>query len=194
MSEAIDRQVGPRFIMGTGVTLRRIEREDLVHIRRWLDDDETRTLIGATSPMTAEEAEQWYDRITGDPSRIWYVIVEDADERVIGEAGLLRMMPEWRTTDMTVIVGEKDEWRKGYGSEAGRLLLDLAFNYLGMHRVAIGVVGFNDAALAFWRKLGFREEGVQRDGYFHDGRFHDFVMMSVLEDEWRVQQAGESSR
>ena len=56
--------------------------------------------------------------------------------------------------------------------------------------MAIGVVGFNEMALSFWKGLGFREEGVQRDGYFHDGAFHDFVMMSVLEDEWRERYGG----
>ena len=178
------RRIGPRFIMGNGITLRRLERGDLTQIREWLCDPELRVLIGATGAMSEDDAENWFARVDADPSRIWYVIVTD-DDRVIGEAGLLRLVPEWRTTDMTVIVGEKDQRGKGFGSEAGRLLLDLAFNYLGLHRVAIGVVGFNEAALSFWKKLGFREEGVQRDGYFHDGTFHDFVMMCILEDEWR---------
>ncbi|MCK4409132.1 MAG: GNAT family N-acetyltransferase [Candidatus Eisenbacteria sp.] len=187
MPEDERQHVGPRFIIGAGITLRALTRDDLPHIRRWLDDPELRGLIGATASMTEEGAGKWFERVDSDPSRIWYVIVDDEDDSVIGEAGLLRLFPEWRTTDMTVIVGEKERRGNGRGSEAGRLLLDFAFNYLGLHRVAIGVVGFNEAALSFWRKLGFREEGVQRDGYLHDGVFHDFVMMSVLEDEWREQ-------
>jgi RimJ/RimL family protein N-acetyltransferase len=178
------RRIGPRFIMGDGITLRRLERGDLEHIRRWLDDPELRTLIGATAPMSEGEAEKWFEHVDSDPSRIWYAIVTD-DDTVVGEAGLLRLVPEWRTTDMTIIVGEPSQRGKGYGSETGRLLLDFAFNYLGLHRVAIGVVGFNERALSFWKRLGFREEGLQREGYFHDGAFHDFVMMCVLEDEWR---------
>ncbi len=190
MPENERQRVGPRFIIGESTTLRRLARDDLPHIRSWLDDPETRALIGATAPMTEEDAGKWFERVDSDPSRIWYVIVADSDDRVIGEAGLLRLSPEWRTTDMTVIVGKKEERGKGHGSEAGRLLLDFAFNYLGLHRVAIGVVGFNEAALSFWKKLGFREEGVQRDGYFRDGAFHDFVMMSILEDEWRERYGG----
>ncbi len=181
---------GPRFIMGQGITLRRLEAGDLTHIRRWLDDPELRTLIGATAPMTEEDAARWFARVDSDPSRAWFVVVADEDDRVVGEAGLLRLVPEWRTTDMTVIIGERADRGKGFGSEAGRLVLDFAFNYLGLHRVAIGVVGFNHAALSFWRKLGFRDEGLQRDGYFHDGAFHDFVMMSILEDDWRERHAG----
>jgi diamine N-acetyltransferase len=185
------QRAGPRFIIGERVTLRRIERDDLIHVRRWLDDAELRAWIGARSPLSEREAEEWFERVTSDPARAWYVIVTDDEGageggRVIGEAGLLRMDSAWRTTDMTVIVGEPDARGKGYGTEAGRLLLDFAFEYMGFHRVAIGVVGFHEPALRFWERLGFRREGVQREGYLLDGTFHDFVMMSILEGDWRA--------
>lgn len=189
MSRDERRGAGPRFIMGGRVTLRRIERADLPHLRRWLDDPETRALIGETAPITAAQAEAWFDQAAEDPNRAWYMI-ETSDGRVIGECGLLRMFPEWRTTDMSIVIGEKDARGQGCGGEVGRLLLDLAFSYMGFHRVAIGVVGFNTAALRFWERLGFKREGVQRDGYLHEGAFSSFVMMSILEDEWRAQVAG----
>ncbi len=37
--------------------------------------------------------------------------------------------------------------------------------------------------------MGFRREGLQRDGYFWDHRFHDFIMMAILEDEYRALRA-----
>jgi RimJ/RimL family protein N-acetyltransferase len=64
-----------------------------------------------------------------------------------------------------------------------RLLLAYAFGCLSFHRVAIGVVGFNERAIRFYEKIGFKRGGLQRDGYFYDHRFYDFVMMSILEDE-----------
>jgi len=184
LTEAGPRPPGPRFIIGDGVTLRQVEKDDLPHIRRWLDDPELRAMIGATEAMSDADAEAWFRAVTSDPSRAWYVILRDEDDRVIGECGLLRMFPPWRRTDMTIVIGERDAWGKGYGTEVGRLLLELAFDYMGFHRVAIGVVGFHEQALRFWEKLGFRREGVERDGYIHDGAFHGFVMMSLLEDEW----------
>jgi RimJ/RimL family protein N-acetyltransferase len=170
-------RAGPRLIVGERVTLRRFERDDLVHVRRWLDDPELRAWIGVRSPLSEREAAEWFESVDGE------------HDRVVGEAGLLRMDPVWRTTDMTVIVGEPEARGKGYGTEAGRLLLDFAFQYMGFHRVAIGVVGFHEPALRFWERLGFRREGVQREGYLLDGAFHDFVMMSILEDEWRAAEA-----
>jgi RimJ/RimL family protein N-acetyltransferase len=85
---------------------------------------------------------------------------------------------------MSIIIGEKDVWGKGYGTEAGCLLFDYAFGRLRFHRVSIGVVGFNEMALRFWRSLGFKKEGVQRDGYYCENEFSDFVMMSILDDEF----------
>jgi RimJ/RimL family protein N-acetyltransferase len=86
---------------------------------------------------------------------------------------------------MTIIIGERDAWGMGYGKEVGHLLLSYAFEYLGFHRVSIGVVGFNKNALRFWKSLGFRKEGLERDAHFYDNRYSDGIMMSVLEDEYR---------
>jgi len=104
---------------------------------------------------------------------------------VIGEAGLLRTFRPWHSTDMTIIIEEKDSRGKGYGKEVGRLLLSHAFEHLGFHRVSIGVVGFNRNALRFWKSLGFKKEGVERDEYFYDNKYSDGIMMSILENEFR---------
>ena len=134
--------------------------------------------------MTAAAAERFFEKVNSDEDRVWFMVVLREHDRVIGEAGLLRMFPPWRATDLSIILGEVDAWGQGYGTEAIRLLLDYAFGSLNFHRVAIGVVGFNERALRFYERVGFQREGVQRDGYYHDGRYHDFAMMSMLEDEY----------
>jgi RimJ/RimL family protein N-acetyltransferase len=123
--------------------------------------------------------------LLADEARVWFAIVLKKGDRVIGEAGLLRMFRPWRSTDMTIIIGEKDEWGKGYGTEAGHLLLHYAFGQLGFHRISVGVVGFNKRALRFWESLGFKKEGVERDDYYYDNEYSDGIMMSILENEFR---------
>ena len=174
-------------LVGERVYLRPFRREDLPYVMKWSRDPELRKLVGQVSPMSRAEAERWYRRARADKDRIWFAVVLKDGDRVIGESGLLRMFKPWRCTDMTVIIGEKDAWGQGYGTEVGHLLLDYAFKRLKLHRVSIGVVGFNERAVRYWKGLGFREEGTQRDGYYCDGRFSDFIMMSVLEnDYWGV--------
>ncbi len=174
------------FLMGERIYLRPLEREDLPTLRAWCNDPETRALIGEVSPMNRSGADAFFERVQKDEARVWLVVVEKESQRVIGEAGLLRIFHPWRTADLTMILGDKSARGKGYGSEATLLLMDYAFGALALHRLAIGVVGFNERALRFYEKMGFKREGVQRDGYFYHHQFCDFVMMSILEDEYRA--------
>ena len=174
------------FMIGKSVYLRPFERSDLAHICRWYNAPELRGPIGVTEPYNAVKADQWFEEMCRDEHRVWFAIVLKENDRVIGECGLLRMFAAWKTTDLTIIIGDSDAQGRGYGSEAIGLLLDYAFGYLGFHRVAVGVAGFNEDAVRFYEKSGFKREGIQRDGYFYNHRYHDFVMMSILEDEFRA--------
>ncbi len=175
------------FLRGKSVSLRPLAREDLSLIRQWSNDPELRGLTGGVTPMGEADGDKFFEKVYSSEDRLWFSVWLPAEDKMIGEAGLLRMFPAWRTTDMTIIIGDKEAWGKGYGLEVAELLLDYAFGYLNFHRVSIGVVGFNTRALKFWEKAGFRQEGIQRDGYFYKHRYYDFVMMSILEDEYRKQ-------
>ena len=185
-------EIKSRFLIGKRVYLRALEKEDLIYIRKWSNDPEIRKLIGEVVSMSQADADKFLERVYSDNTREWFVIVVKENDRVIGETGLLRMFPAWRTTDISIIIGEKEAWGKGYGTEAILLLLDYAFRCLNFHRVAIGVVGFNKRAISFWKKIGFKKEGVQRDGYYYNHKYFDFVMMSILEDEFRELHGGNS--
>jgi diamine N-acetyltransferase len=174
------------FLIGERVYLRPLETSDLALLRQWANDPDIRALTGEVLPMSQAGADEFLERVRTERDRVWLVVVVKETGQVIGEAGLLRMFHAWRTTDLTLIVGDKAAQGRGYGTEAIVLLLDYAFGHLNFHRVAVGVVGFNDRALRFYEKVGFRREGIQRDGYYWQHRYHDFVMMSLLEDEFRA--------
>jgi diamine N-acetyltransferase len=190
MTGTVTDQPRTPFLIGQRVYLRPLEREDLPLLRRWANDPEIRRLTGEVTPMSQAGADEFFERVKTDRDRVWFVVALEENDRVIGEAGLLRMFHPWRTTDLSLIIGEKDAWGRGYGREAILLLLDYAFGYLSFHRVAVGVVGFNQRAIRFYEKVGFQREGVQRDGYYCDHAYHDFVMMSVLQDEYRALHSG----
>ena len=185
-----DQNGTPRVLTGERVRLRPLEDEDAILLQMWSEDPGLRRLTGEVSPMSQAETEAFLEKARNDEAREWFAVTIREDGRVIGEAGLLRKFPPWRTVDVSVIIGEADERGKGYGTEAVLLLLDLAFRDLGYHRVAIGVVGFNEQALRFWSRVGFRQEGVQRDGYLYDGQYHDFIMMSMLDKDYQDLHGG----
>jgi RimJ/RimL family protein N-acetyltransferase len=177
------------ILTGNEVYLRPMERGDLKHLQKWGNDPEIMMLTGDVNPMSDEDVEDFFQKIQNDDNRLWFVIVINQDDRVIGEAGLLRMFKPWKTTDLTIIIGEKDTWGKGYGTEAITLLLDYTFKQLEFHRVSVGVVGFNERAIGFYKKIGFKQEGIQREGYYYNNNYSDFIMMSILDKEYQEYKA-----
>jgi len=182
------------FIIGDTVILRPIEPEDLAFIQTWVNDPEVRAGLGEYRPASRHALQKWLDRVYEDVNRVWFVSVLKENNRVIGDGGFLRIDQVWRTADISICVGEKDVWRRGYGTEVMHLMLDYGFGTLNLHRIALGVFTFHEQAIRFYEAIGFRREGVLRDGIFHAHAYHDVILMSLLEDEYRAMQGPFSMR
>lgn len=73
---------------------------------------------------------------------------------------------------------------KGYGPEAIGLLLDYAFDELGLHRVGLRVISYNAARIRAYEKVGSRLEGTIREAVWREGKRWDVLAYGILHDEW----------
>ena len=173
-----------RELRGKRVILREQRPEDAAFFAYWFNQPEIMFRCGFTEPTDEEKERAWILNEHRREDSAWFTIT-DPEGKLLGEAGLLRMFPAWHQTDLTIIIPDPEMQHRGYGTEAIRLILDLAFTKYEMHRVSIGVVGLNADALEFYRKIGFKQEGVLEDGYFWNNEYSDFIMMRILRPEWK---------
>jgi RimJ/RimL family protein N-acetyltransferase len=90
------------------------------------------------------------------------------------------------------VIGEREYWGKGYGTDAMNLLTRYAFMELNLHRVSLGVHSYNTRALRCYEKAGFRTEGAIRGETFREGRRSDDIYMGILRREWEIlEKAGQ---
>ena len=172
-----------RTVRGKNVILRE-QREDAKYFAYWFNQPEVMFKCGFEKPTDEEEVKRYINVYHRSEDSVWFTIT-DPDGNVIGETGLLRMFPAWHCTDLSIIIPDPKMRHKGYGTEAIRIMLDMAFDRYEMNRVAIGVVGANTEALAFYNRIGFRQEGIMEQGYYYDGEYSNFVMMRLLRSEWK---------
>lgn len=78
----------------------------------------------------------------------------------------------------------RDHWRKGYGSEAIKLLLRYYFKELRVHYAMASCWSFNEASIALHKHLGFREEGRYREIWYSNGEYHDELHFGMLDREF----------
>jgi RimJ/RimL family protein N-acetyltransferase len=76
------------FLIGERVYLRPLKKEDLSHIQKWVNAPEVRRLIGETRPMSDAGADEFYERVHNDQTRVWFAVALKENDLVIGEAGL----------------------------------------------------------------------------------------------------------
>ncbi|RAO70559.1 uncharacterized protein BHQ10_006571 [Talaromyces amestolkiae] len=112
-------------------------------------------------------------------------------ERPIGRIDLhpepKKLLQHHRNAEVGIQIKEEYQ-RRGYGTEAIEWILEWAFKYGGLHRVAMSSFSFSPGARRLYERLGFVYEGLLREVMWFDGGWHDIVCQSMLEDEWRKRQ------
>ncbi len=152
-------------------------------LQRWLNDFEVGRTTWGVLPLTLEDAEARYRRNTGGGS-VSFVIYERVTLRSIGTTLLTEIDHRHRTASFGLVIGERDCWGKGYGTETARLMLDYAFNALDLHNVMLTMQAYNKGAMRAYEKAGFRIVGRRREAHKLGGRLYDEIFMDCLATEF----------
>lgn len=182
------------MIEGKLVNLRALEVADAERIARWRDDPEVKRYLGRRYVDSTAVEEVWLREYTSRPmhfgARVWFAI-EAKDGRHIGFCDL-DPAAEDRKATLGVMIGERDCWDHGYGTDAVRTLVRFGFDEMNLNRIALEVFAEHERGQAAYRRCGFIEEGRLRQAVYRDGAYHDIVHMSVLRDEFYAgDRAGE---
>jgi RimJ/RimL family protein N-acetyltransferase len=162
---------------------------------RWLRDSEL-FRFGASDPARVYSEKTIKEHRDKDlekesPDRVAFCIHALADDRLIGDIDLGGI--RWNHSDAFagILIGERDYWNKGYGTDAMRVLLRYAFNELNLYRVTLNTFEYNPRAIRSYEKAGFKFEGRVRKYLNREGRRWDLIYMGILRDEWQAAN-GES--
>jgi RimJ/RimL family protein N-acetyltransferase len=155
---------------------------------RWFADMAVTRYLLHRFPFTPKSEGEWLESLGTDPHRVIWTIVAKHTDRPIGATGLEHIDWRNRRAESGIMIGEKDEWGKGYASETMRLRTCYAFRELGLETVSTRVAIANEASRRGLEKAGYRQAGVLRRHWFVDGRWHDAWIGEILRDEWEASQ------
>jgi len=175
-----------KALHGNNISLRPLGIADVKSIARWHDDKEIMTMISLTRTGSEEYWSMWLEKKLQSPSVIYFGIVRKSDDVLIGYTHLEELyLSQKICRDVGILIGEKEEWSKGYGTKAMELLLGFSFEELGLHRLELMTFVFNRRGIRVWEKCGFKREGVMRKARLANGEWHDLYFYALLEDEYR---------
>jgi RimJ/RimL family protein N-acetyltransferase len=177
------------FLRGAKTILRPVDKSYAPLFQKWVNDPDVRKFVLNTLPADLQREEEWVDSISKNQNQV-VVIIEDFEGKPIGTMGLhnIRWVDGVATTG--ALIGEKDYWNQGYGTDAKMILLHYAFGNLGLRKICSSVKAFNKRSKAYQEKTGYQVEGIRRKQILYNGRYYDEILMAIFKAEfmkkWRV--------
>jgi ribosomal-protein-alanine N-acetyltransferase len=139
-------------------------------------------------PYSREAARNYIANAEQTTNNLILAIALNETHQHIGNIALQGIHSIYRSAEISILIGEKAAWGRGYAKEAISLLLAHGFKTLNLNRISCGTFSGNLAMQAVARAVGMVEEGVRRKAVFKDGKYVDVHEYGILAEEYFAQQ------
>lgn len=106
------------------------------------------------------------------------------DGKLVGDTSIYDIDWRNRSAVLGLAIARKADRRKGYATEATGLLLNYAFEVLGLERLYADTLEHNAGSRKTLEKNGLVQEGVKRRSDYIGGRYYDRIEYSILAEEY----------
>ncbi len=150
----------------------------------WLNDAEVNRFLEVQFVhQTYETVLAYVSSFYGDTEKYMWGVYPNATDDLIGTATLAGINRNHGQGVIGLMIGEKEYWGKGYGTEIIKLVVDYAFKRLSLHKVTAGAVAINQASIKAFQKAGFEIEGRGKSHFSLGGEYYDVLYLGVIRDE-----------
>lgn len=170
------------FIEGKRIYLREVRLSDVnENYYKWLNDPEVnRYLETKYIPQSFENIRKYVEKMNAKADEIFLAICLKEGDLHIGNIKLGLINWIHRYGEVSLIIGEKTYWGKGYASEAIRCLTDFAFKTLGLHKLIASFYDCNKGSIRAFEKAGYVVEGILKYFFYFDRRFIDRIICGIV--------------
>ena len=146
------------------IKLRKVTKSDIEYFAVWWRDEElARLTSGILYEISDYELSKYFTDLYNSKNDYHFMIV--TDDTTIGHISLSKREGDWYETQ--IVIGNKDYWGQGYGTEAIKLLM-IEANKLDISKIFLEVRPTNTRAIKAYIKSGFIKTGKI---YYPDNKF-----------------------
>lgn len=117
-----------------------------------------------------------------------FLICRETDGVIIGNINLFHIIRRGLQSACVGYLVGTPYTRRGYATEALRLVLRFAFTKVKLHRVEANIQLGNDPSIALVRRAGFSKEGFSPRYIKIAGRWRDHERWALLVEDWRKRR------
>ena len=174
------------LLAGTQVVLRELRASDAASLFAMLTSEEVSRFI-SPPPSTVEGFERfigWTLRQRTAGTYACFAVTLRGFDTAIGIFQVHETEPGFGTAEWGFAIGSAF-WGSGVFEEGAELVLEFAFDTLGVHRLEARAAVKNGRGNGALLKVGAVQEGVLRKSFLRNGQYLDQVLYAIVEDDWR---------
>lgn len=174
-------------LQAKGITLRELRVSDASSLLALLTTEEVTRFI-SPPPTTVEGFErfiQWAQREREAGRYVCFAVVPAGSDTAVGLFQIRQLDPTFGTAEWGFALGSAF-WGSGLFVSGAELMIDFAFDVIGVHRLEARAAVENGRGNGALRKVGAVQEGILRRSFLRNGRFLDQALWTILpEDRYR---------
>ena len=181
-----DWRAGLPCLVGDLISLRELRASDAPALFAALTSDQVARFI-SPPPATINGFERfiaWTIRQRQAGQYVCFAVVPHGSDTPIGIFQARSLEPAFGTAEWGFALAA-EFWGTGIFVDGARLMVDFAFENLGVHRLEARSMVQNGRGNGALRKLGAVQEGILRRSFCRNGEYFDQTLWTILHDEWR---------
>jgi RimJ/RimL family protein N-acetyltransferase len=152
----------------------------------WFNDPEiTQWLETGDWPLTRGAEEEFFRAAERQDRSSVHFAVESLQGEHVGFSGLRSIDWQSQVAVSGSVIGRKDLWDKGLGSDAARVRNRYAFDVLGLRLLVATVIADNSRSMAMLARVGYGEVGRVPERYWKRGAYRDQLILTLHRDSDR---------
>ena len=177
-------------IAGRGVTLRELRAADAPALLELLATSEVAQFI-SPPPTTLDGFERfisWAQQEQREGRYVCFAVVPEGMSTAVGIFQVRKLEPQLGTAEWGFALG-RAYWGSGIFAASARLVVDFAFETVGVHRLEARAAVANGRGNGALAKIGAVKEGLLRRSFLRHGQYHDQTLWSIVREDWRRSKA-----
>lgn len=175
---------------GNGITLRELRLSDAAALLALLTEEEVARFI-SPPPTTLEGFERfilWANAEREAGRYICFAVVPDGYDTAVGLFQVRQLDRSFSTAEWGFALGSAF-WGTGLFMRGAELVVEFAFEVVGVHRLEARAAVVNGRGNGALRKIGAVKEAVLKKSFVRNGKHLDQALWAIVEDDWYRSKA-----
>lgn len=126
---------------------------------RWINDSEVNMYLETRGGYSLDLLKKYIENQYQNEVYFWAIHLKGSKKH-IGNIKIDPLNMETKSGEYGILIGDKQNWGKGYAKEATNTILSFCFKELKLSKVTLGVIENNIPAVQLYKKIGFKIDEI----------------------------------